>query len=52
MYKIPMKAETVENGTYQYPCYASEKLDGWRCLIVDGVMETKSDGAIKKTSKA
>ena len=47
MFKQPMKADTVENGDFRYPCYVPEKLDGWRCLIVDGVMYTSSGKSFK-----
>lgn len=31
-----------------YPCYVSEKLDGWRCLIVDGIMYTSGGKEFKR----
>ena len=43
-----MKAESVDEASqFRYPCYVSEKLDGWRCLIVDGVMFTSGGKPFK-----
>ena len=52
MFNTPMKAVTVENGEYEYPCYASEKYDGWRCLIADGVMYTSGGTPFKPNVQA
>ena len=48
----PMKAITIEAGDYCHPCYASEKYDGWRCMIVDGVMYTSGGNAFKPNVQA
>jgi DNA ligase-1 len=43
-----MKAESVDDASqFRYPCYVSEKLDGWRCLIVDGTMYTSGGKEFK-----
>ena len=52
MFNSPMKAITVENGEYHYPCYVSEKYDGWRCLIAEGVMYTSSGTPFKPNVQA
>ena len=47
-----MKAESTENGDFVYPGYASEKLDGWRCLTVDGIMYTSGGKHFKPNVQA
>jgi hypothetical protein len=43
-----MKAESIDDATqFRYPCYVSEKLDGWRALIVDGVIYTSGGKPFK-----
>jgi hypothetical protein len=43
-----MKAESIDDASqFRYPCYVSEKLDGWRCLITDGVMFTSGGKEFK-----
>jgi DNA ligase-1 len=39
----PLLAHTIENtGAISYPCLASVKLDGIRCIVVDGVAMSRS----------
>ncbi len=38
----PMLATDYEEGRLRFPYYASPKLDGIRCLVVDGVARTRS----------
>jgi len=48
MYKTQMKAETIDDASqFRYPCYVSEKLDGWRCLITNGTMYTSGGKPFK-----
>ena len=48
MYKTQMKAESIDDASqFRYPCYVSEKLDGWRCLIADGMMFTSGGKEFK-----
>ncbi len=48
MFKSPMLAETVEKAAdYRYPAYVSEKLDGVRCVIIDGVLYSRTNHAFK-----
>jgi len=48
-----MKAETIDDASqFRYPCYVSEKLDGWRCLITDGVMYTSGGKPFKPPVQA
>jgi ATP-dependent DNA ligase len=48
MYKTQMKAESIDDASqFRYPCYVSEKLDGWRCLICDGTMFTSGGKPFK-----
>jgi hypothetical protein len=48
MYRTQMKAESIDDASqFRYPCYVSEKLDGWRCLIVVGVMYTSGGKEFK-----
>jgi len=43
-----MKAESIDEASqFRYPCYVSEKLDGWRCLIVDGIAYTSGGKEFK-----
>ena len=43
-----MKAESIDDASqFRYPCYVSEKLDGWRCLISDGTMFTSGGKEFK-----
>jgi len=43
-----MKAESIDDASqFRYPCYVSEKLDGWRALIADGVMFTSGGKPFK-----
>ena len=52
MYRSQMKAETIDDASqFRYPCYVSEKLDGWRCLVVDGVMFTSGGKPFSEHSK-
>lgn len=32
----PMKGETAEEGDVRFPCYASKKIDGFRCIVAPG----------------
>jgi len=42
MFRSQMKAETVDDASqFRYPCYVSEKLDGWRCLV--RLMQSRQD---------
>jgi ATP-dependent DNA ligase len=48
MYKTQMKAESIDDASqFRYPCYVSEKLDGWRCIICDGTMFTSGGKPFK-----
>jgi hypothetical protein len=48
MYRTQMKAETIDDASqFRYPCFVSEKLDGWRCLVADGVMFTSGGKEFK-----
>ena len=48
MYRIQMKAESIDEASqFRYPCYVSEKLDGWRSLIIDGTMYTSGGKPFK-----
>ena len=48
MYRSQMKAESIDDASlFRYPCYVSEKLDGWRCLICDGTMFTSGGKEFK-----
>ena len=48
MYRTQMKAESIDGADqFKYPCYCSEKLDGWRCLIVDGIAYTSGGKEFK-----
>ena len=48
MYRTQMKAESIDEASqFRYPCYVSEKLDGWRCLIVDGIAYTSGGKEFK-----
>ena len=39
----PMLAYTIEDTSkIEYPCYVSKKLDGIRCVILDGVVYSRS----------
>jgi DNA ligase-1 len=43
-----MKAHSIDDASqFRYPCYISEKLDGWRCLIVNGMMYTSGGKPFK-----
>ena len=48
MYRTQMKAESIDDASqFRYPCYVSEKLDGWRCLIVENTMYTSGGKEFK-----
>ena len=48
MFRSQMKAESVDEASqFRYPCYVSEKLDGWRCLIANGTMYTSGGKPFK-----
>jgi DNA ligase-1 len=43
-----MKAHSIDDASqFRYPCYISEKLDGWRSLIANGVMYTSGGKPFK-----
>jgi hypothetical protein len=43
-----MKAESIDDASqFRYPCYVSEKLDGWRCRIVENIMFTSGGKEFK-----
>jgi ATP-dependent DNA ligase len=43
-----MKAETIDDASqFRYPCFVSEKLDGWRCLIAGDTMFTSGGKPFK-----
>ena len=48
MFRSQMKAESIDSADqFCYPCYVSEKLDGWRCLIVENTMYTSGGKEFK-----
>ena len=48
MFRSQMKAESIDSADqFRYPCYVSEKLDGWRCLVTDGIMYTSGGKEFK-----
>lgn len=53
MFRSPMLAHSLDEAShYSYPCYASEKLDGVRCVIVDGKLYSRTAHEMKPNVQA
>ncbi len=44
--KSPMLAKNFEPEHLKFPCYASRKLDGWRAVVIDGVVYARSGNPV------